>query len=98
MGMAVLVVPMALFLYSTQAGSSAYESPFNQMVTFMHTHTQTQRTMYLFPQVALVPQVEPRPLHNEHDNVDCDGHKLVVGSQGLVLCEDTCHYSTDQDI
>ena len=40
---------------------------------------------YLFSQVSLVPQVESSGLHKKHHNIDSDGHKLVVGSKGLIL-------------
>ena len=56
--------------------------------TYTHTHTHTQTntyTRYLFSQISLVSQVESSSLHKKHHNIDSDGHKLVVGSKGLIL-------------
>ena len=45
----------------------------------------TSNTARLFPEVALVAEVEPCRLHQEHHHVHRHSDKLVVGGQSVVL-------------
>ena len=40
---------------------------------------------HLFPEVALVAEVEPCSLHQEHHHIHRHSDKLVVGGQSVVL-------------